>query len=205
MKKVVTIFLLAAVVVKLYSQSHFEGGISIGAVSTQVDGDSYSGYNKSGIKLGFWVAKPLNPKVYLSFEMNYFPKGSRSSVVLKPEDTDFYQLVLHYIEMPISIQYNHDKYFFEVGVAVNYLFSDKQEGLFLQNQHYSNKTGFNTFDYTSFAGIGMILSERWRISARICYSMWDAAKEYVAPSERFYKNQYNNALSVSFLRRLTYF
>ncbi len=204
MKKVVTIILLFGLVAQLNSQSHFEGGISIGAVSTQVDGDSYSGYNKSGIKAGFWVAKPLNPKVYLSFEMNYFPKGSKSSIVLTPEDTDFYLLVLHYIEMPVSMLYNYDKYFFEVGVAVNYLFSDKQEGIYLQNQHYSNKTGFNMFDYTSFAGIGKILNERWRISARICYSMWDAAKEYVPPSERLYKRQYNNTLSVSLFWRLTF-
>jgi len=189
----------------LFSQEPFKGGISVGALSSQVDGDSYSGYDKSAVHAGIWVSRKIAPNFQLLVEMSYRPKGSKSSLNAKLDDLEYYKLTLHYIEVPVMVQYHYNqRLFFNLGAGFAYLVYDKQEGLvvgFLS----TDKTGFNKYDFIGTIGVGYHIGEKWTASAHFTYSLIDTAKNYKAPApELRYPKQYNNVMSLSLHRHIRF-
>lgn len=111
MKKIILtsgFWLLASAV----SAQQFKAGISGGIVTSQVDGDTYSGYNKAGWFAGAFVTSRIfgveKKNWEASFEITYIQKGSKK--VPHPDKGDFsaYKLFLNYVEVPLLLRY----YFF---------------------------------------------------------------------------------------------
>ena len=188
------------------SQQRFTGGLLFGALTSQVDGDSYSGYHKSAFHGGLYVSRGLTPDLNFLVEMTYKPKGSRNPIDEAMEGTDYYKLKLRYIEMPFIIQYFYKKIDFNLGTGFAYLVDGKQEGFIAITGHLGkNQSGFNKFDFIGTVGVGISIGDNWNIMARFTYSLIDAAKEYRAPVESFrYPRQYNNVLSISLYRRIIF-
>jgi hypothetical protein len=61
----------------LNAQQRFNAGIKAGVSTTQVSGDTYSGYNKAGLVGGAFVRGIMNEKWTGQFEIMYIQKGSR--------------------------------------------------------------------------------------------------------------------------------
>ena len=83
------------------SQSFF-GGIALGGVTSQIDGDNNNGFHKVGFTGGAFVGLELSEILNVQFEIKYIQKGSSSST----EDDVHFKIKLDYVEMPLVASAN---------------------------------------------------------------------------------------------------
>src|SRR6188474_1752497 len=90
------------------------GGVIFGMNASQIDGDDYAGYRKVGLNFGFYGQIPVSKKFFLSTEILYSQKGSKSPTYegLPLE----YQINLNYAEVPVFLHFQ-DKKAFNFGVG----------------------------------------------------------------------------------------
>ena len=98
---IVLLLLMVSTATTMHSQSFF-GGLAIGGVTSQIDGDHNNGFHKVGFTGGAFVGLELNDIFEAQFEVKYIQKGSRSSA------DDPYQFVirLDYVELPLVASMN---------------------------------------------------------------------------------------------------
>ena len=80
MIKKISVLLLCSfsIIVSSYSQK-FKGGLHLGILGTQVDGDFKGRYNKLGLFTGAFAAFPFHDETMsIQLEINYAQKGSKS-------------------------------------------------------------------------------------------------------------------------------
>ena len=103
----------------------FQMGFKAGLNASQIWGDGYAGFNKIGGYAGFSLSQEWKPQWKWSFEMLYHNKGS----VQPPKNGNlFHKIALHYVEVPLLINYtfnNYDKFSIEAGAIAGYLFSQR--------------------------------------------------------------------------------
>jgi hypothetical protein len=152
-------FLFSALEVN--AQERFRAGAMLGFNLAQLDGDNFSGYNKTGISGGLRVATVFNDRLEFMVEMLYTQTGSQYRDDGRPQD--FTSNV-----KPVHIRLN----FVEVPLMINYRFKP------LDRRFYR---------YEFFAGasigrlIGNNITEERSISGRTA--------NYGALAEDFNKNQ----------------
>ncbi len=74
-----SLFFIFSIVSLSTEAQTFKPGIFGGIVTSQVGGDSYSGFNKLGVTFGGFVRYAINDKWSAQFELAYVQKGSRNS------------------------------------------------------------------------------------------------------------------------------
>lgn len=193
----------------------FTGGL----VASQVDGDTYAGYNKLGYFAGIGINRLVGKNVELEFDLTILQKGARKnyahdSASLNNPNNQFYLLRLNYLEIPFYVRYNFkkpkvNKFKVEAGGAVGYLiknppFEESQNG-------YYNIYGFNKFDYSVLIGLGYKLNDNVLVNLRYEYSVL-AIRRYYQSSTGIYHGQfpynlfnlgmYNNMLSLTISYKL---
>ena len=109
-----------------HSQAFF-GGLALGGVTSQIDGDHNNGFHKVGLTGGAFVGMEINDIFDAQFEIKYIQKGSKSSA----DDPEQFTIRLDYIELPLiasanlgflSINGNKlDWISFEAGASVDVL------------------------------------------------------------------------------------
>lgn len=87
--------------VTAHSQSFF-GGLALGGVTSQIDGDHNNGFHKVGITAGAFVGMEINDIFDAQFEIKYIQKGSKSSA----DDPEQFTIQLDYIELPLIASAN---------------------------------------------------------------------------------------------------
>ena len=128
MNKLLLTILLFGIFTIANAQKPFLGGLDVGIMGTQVDGDSLSGYDKVGLRLGGFIERQLTTKLSMITEILYTQKGSKS----KRDNDDFssfYEINLQYFEIPLMLRY-YDKsgFFGEGGLAFGYLYKSYEQG-----------------------------------------------------------------------------
>ena len=78
-------------------------GVFGGITASQVDGDSYSGFNKLGFNAGGFINQHIDLNIYWQAELKYVSKG----VYKGPGDYDptLYRSSYHCLEIPLSAHY----------------------------------------------------------------------------------------------------
>jgi hypothetical protein len=197
----------------LYAQ-RFKAGLLVGITTTQVDGDTYAGYNKLGFVAGGFIASQLfwNPEGDWSaaFEITYIQKGSRK--VPRPDkgDYSFYKLNLNYVEVPILARYS----FFvpdsacskklrlqiEGGISTGVLVQWEEENT---NGPVTGGVPFEKVDISTVLGLSYAFSRSAFFNTRYEYSAFPVRK---GPISQYYQNwtykflkpgYYNNVLLFS--------
>lgn len=215
MKKLFPVTCCLLFVTSLFSQQ-FKVGMLGGISTSQVDGDTYAGYDKAGFLAGGFVTKKFSPesKWSASFEITYIQKGSRK--ISHPEKGDYtsYSLKMNYAEVPILLKYafavsdssggQKIKFQLEGGVAV---------GALVHSEEYDSNgltpagTPFQKSDYSTLLGLSYFLSEHIGFNVRYEYSMLPVRKGAIA---QYYQNwtykflkpgYYNNLILFSFRYR----
>lgn len=191
------------------ARESFRPVFSAGFVASQVDGDTYGGYNKPGFFFGLGINRLVSKKVELEFALTLLQKGARKnyardSASLNNPNNEFYLLRLNYLEIPVGIKYNFKKFKAELGGAFAYLiknppFEESQNG-------YTNIYGFKNFDYSYYIGLGYKLKPNVLINLRYEYSVV-AIRNYYSSGNGVYHGQfpynlfnvglYNNLLTLS--------
>jgi len=192
----------------------FKAGVLAGIVTSQVDGDTYAGYNKAGLLGGVFVSTKFAPQSKWSamFEINYIQKGSRK--VPRPDKGDYadYKLKLDYVEVPLLLKHDFaiadsagaNKMNFAVfgGIAVGVLVRSAEWDAFGQ---LTGGTPFQKTDFSYVLGLSYIISEHISFEAHTRYSLAPVRKGgtstyYQNWTNKFFKPGYYNNLLVFALR-----
>lgn len=155
----------------------FNGGLLAGAVTSQVNGDGYAGYHQLGWTAGAYVGLPIGENSTLQTELKYSLFGSHSDVKEEEYGLNYYNLRLHYIEMPIMFRYNLGRFnvsgrsldfvTLEIGPSLDFLMRYRDETAYSPNTN----APWLFFSVTGNLGIHFDLSERWGFGVRSMNSL----------------------------------
>jgi len=190
----------------------FSGGLIAGSNFTQVDGDTYYGYDKLGLNAGAVVYVRFSENIGASIELDYTQKGSRgetisNSVALGTYVAKYF-MDLNYAEVPVTI---HDKtyikshtLYIEAGLSYAYLITSS-EWIQADPPTVINPVlnRFNTTDFDYLLGANVQVYKKLYLNARFQYSIVNIRPTDRVPVGYSYGNngQFNNMFNL----RLMYF
>lgn len=95
----------------------FTGTAIVGANVSQIDGDNLFGWDKIGINGGFRLGYGVSERTNLAIEFLYSQRGSAPGIT---SSSDFGNIDLKYIEIPLLVEYNdwylEEDNYYKVGV-----------------------------------------------------------------------------------------
>jgi hypothetical protein len=203
MKKLLLIGILGFCTSFSYSQK-FHGGLFVGISASQISGDQLSGFNKAGIYAGGFTNYYFTQKSALQLEIYFIQKGSHKSQKPKNNDYTAYNLNLQYVEMALLYQWHFYKRFYletgpGLGVILNTLAVEKDENGIVPN--YS-RPRFNQFDLSIIAGLGVNISNNFKVNLRGENSIIPVRKPVVGTSVRLDRMQYNSTITLSLIYQI---
>lgn len=195
---IIFILLFFSTSVSLAQNKGFQGGLLIGAVASQVDGDKLEGYHKAGFQGGLYMTNKLNKNFGFTIEMKYIQKGSRTTSA--PADTinavpeRYYKLRLNYIEVPFLLNfYLKKKFMLETGMGFGYMFRSREDpdgyGFTIPD------VPFKRFDLPFYFGVAYFPWENFHIDFRYSYSTVAIRNHPGNQTWYFDRGQYNNLIS----------
>ena len=200
MKKLIIIALLALPAV--VSAQRFNGGALLGICASQVDGDTYAGFDKLGLQGGVFVNTKFTDAWGAQMEIKYNGKGARKRTAR--DDIETYSLTLHYIDLPLMINFTiQDKFIIDAGLVPGYLFAKNGEenGYKFTDEEIS---GFKKFDLSWLLGLNYRITDNIIASIRYSYSLFsirdyentDANYGIIAQILGYTNGDYNNFLTM---------
>jgi opacity protein-like surface antigen len=186
--KLLFVFLLI-VSLNSYAQK-FRGGILAGFNASQVDGDTYSGYNKFGLAFGAYTSTDITDKISFELQIRFMQKGARKKVTNL--DPSIYISRLNYIEIPVLIGFKiNERISFNIGPGFGYLFNyseEDEDGKLTSAEAIS----FKAFELSGIGGIRYKINKPFAINLGYSYSILPIANH---PSNQTYylnRGSYNN-------------
>jgi len=198
------LFLLGITSMHSYSQG-FEGGVLAGLNASQVDGDTYSGYNKPGIVAGGFVQTNLSRMIFTGMELKFTQKGSRKNP--DPKAIDYqpsYLMRLSYAEIPLYLGVRtSEKISVLAGLSAGYLIRGTE---YYDNEKLDEpvKHPFNVIDVQGFLGFRFKLSNRLFIDLRGAYSLLPIRAKPGNSTIYWDDSQFSNLLATTILYRLDF-
>lgn len=182
----------------------FFGGIVLGMNAAQIDGDTYSGFHKAGLNLGFAAYVKANSKVTFSLELLYSQKGARNVNVYNSPTVGsvpiIYTAKLNYAEIPVMINYAvADRIHLGFGASYSRLLSDKEfMDSYTQSSINSLQNTFRKSDWNYLASVSYQLYNNIFVRARYQYSMMSIRDAQKIPIEFGTPRQFNNLFALQF-------
>jgi len=169
----------------------FNAGLQAGILGSQVDGDTYVGYNKPGLFAGGFVNRPLSSKLLLQLEINFIQKGSKDI----NNQTGFkYKLAMNYVEVPFFICYKYKyKIQVEAGLSFGYLINATESD---NNGIVTGNPSFNKFELSWLGGMSYPLTQKLSVGIRYLYTAFFTPVRS-NPTNNYYlyitkRGEYNN-------------
>jgi hypothetical protein len=188
------LFLFFVILIQPVSAQEFNAGLRVGIDGSQVNGDRLSGFNKVGMIAGAFVSRKVSEKISFQMEMIFIQKGSR-----RPTDdfNTFYRLRVHYIEVPLLVQYHTSKKFaLYAGPSYGALVFSAEDDQF---GVYKNRPPFKKYEFAGNAGLLYSLSDRWTFDGRYSHSI-STIRPYPGGLTTFFdQGQYNVVIEFTLL------
>ncbi|MFO7655443.1 MAG: porin family protein [Bacteroidales bacterium] len=169
--KIVSLFITALLFLPLVLKGQtFSSGIFGGVAASQVDGDSYAGFDKVGLHGGVFVSTSITNKIGVQMEIKYTGRGARK----KTSETNpaVYQLSLNYIDIPLMVNFTaQQKFLFEAGLVPGYLFalSGEDSGGRVDSEQLAD---FKKFDLNWMLGFRYKFTDKVSAGIRYSYSIF---------------------------------
>jgi len=180
----------------------FQAGFVLGLNTSQISGDDLGGFNKLSPNAGFYVSRNLNKRFSWQLEMTYLGKGSKK--LLRPSDSipTFYLLRLHYIEVPLILQYQlKDRLSVETGPSIGVFIGHYEEDINgILDGAYSPREQFKRFDLSGNIGVTYKLNINWSFNLRGSNSILPVRNYDQQTKLRLTRGQLNKSI----MFRLTY-
>jgi len=202
MKKrfIITAFcaLVAFGATKSFAQS-FNAGLIAGATFCQVDGDKYAGYHKIGFTAGAYANLPVSEHFAAQMELKYTQMGAHSSAE-EWQSGDSYNLVLHYAEIPLMIQYDFG-HFTVYGKSLDFIKLEAGLSLdFLMKYHgelddITQDWKLNFFSVSGNFGLHFNITDHLGLGARMMYSI--TPMQTNPTPQWFFNHSYNKVIQVT--------
>lgn len=199
--QLIIILLIIVLPSELIAQD-FKAGLTGGAVFSQVDGDTYEGFNKLGLVGGLYVSRSFTEQWLGQFEIVYKQKGSLHNPNESTNDYTKYKLNLDYIEIPVIAKLRVNKFAFEGGASLGMLMNSSEED---EYGEIGATVPFEDYEWCSIVGVNYQFHEQMFVNIRWSYSLNRVRKAYGGdfdnqkpPHWRDGKyGQYNHSISVS--------
>jgi len=186
----------------------FKGGFIGGFTASQVDGDSYAGFDKLGLHGGVFVSTEFSNYWGLQMEIKYTGRGARKKTSV--DDPSIYKLSLNYIDIPVFLWLNFkEKITLEGGLVTGYLFYIRgEDSNGLLPQEFINE--FKKFDYCWLLGFRYNINSYIAAGLRYSYSLFSISKAkntdgkygIIANIFNYTTGDYNNYLTFSLFLKI---
>jgi hypothetical protein len=207
MKKNLFLLLAAALLslscLKSHAQS-FDGGLMAGIVTSQIDGDGYSGFHQIGLTAGVFGRIPTDGPSSWQMELKYSLFGAHSDVK-EVEDLGMnpMDIRLHYIELPIMFRYDLsrlnisgkslDFITLEIGLSGDFLVKGTQSA---NHENHFDNPSWLFFSVTGNVGVQLDINDRLGINIRSMYSLTPCRLHPEVPVFSF-RHYYNSVLQAT--------
>ena len=188
-------------VINIVVAQRFDAGLILGLNGSQVEGDSFKGYNKAGLLAGIFVQTDIAPAIVAGMEIKYSQKGSRKKHDPKQPEVDKYAMKLGYIDIPFFMGFRtNDRSMIIGGIAPGFLIHSKETNSYGELPK-EDRQDFNTFDLQPFLGFQFDFLERVSIDLRFALSVVKCSDK---PKSNYYFHSglYNNVISLAFYYNL---
>jgi hypothetical protein len=198
MKGLISFTILAVLSTFSFSQS-FKGGVLAGITASQVEGDTYGGYNRAGAIAGVWVGRDFNELFSLRTELKFIQKGSYRRLVDEIGGTvGYYSLRLNYAEMPFFVEYHYREDIIPfIGLSMGYLWKaieKSADGPFPEDE----VNMFRKIEVAGTVGVEYVINSRFSFCGSFSYSTFPVRKYDKGITYRWNRGQYNNVLQFYF-------
>lgn len=195
MFKKIIVPILFLFVVQITTAQRFDAGILAGFNGTQVEGDTYKGYNKPGVLAGIYVQTDIAPAIFMAMEIKYSQKGARNRVTVK--NPEKYIMRLEYIDIPIYAAFRtNDRGSVIAGLSTGFLMKSKEldnYGEFPQE----DQNAFNTIDLQPFLGFQFDFLDKLKADLRFAMSVLPIRGRPGNTNYYWQNNQFNNVISLA--------
>lgn len=179
------------------SGQRFNGGVLLGGLVSQVDGDTWQGYHKFGFLAGAMVSLQVSRHSSFQMELEYIQKGSRKNADIDTGDFNTYLLRIHYVEVPLLYQFTFARRFsFEIGPAMDVLIGSLEE---TDGIELTDPVPLRPVTLCGIVGFSGYITSHLKANFRFNYSLI-SIRDGVANGYRrmiFELGQYNNVMSLS--------
>jgi opacity protein-like surface antigen len=171
----------------------FGGGFFAGMTASQVDGDTYAGYNKIGLTAGAYVTRELTRRTDLKAELRYIQKGAYHKG--SEQDPSLYKLTVHYVELPVMYQfYLNDNIIFDAGLAPSVFLFYREED---ENGEFPEDNPFRRLGLDASIGANYKFTDHLIAGLRYSYSVIPIRDHPSGQTYRLNHGQYSNLFSFS--------
>ncbi|HNS12769.1 MAG TPA: porin family protein [Bacteroidia bacterium] len=194
MHKVLYVFIFCCFGLQSLQAQDFHAGLRFGMSATQVSGDNLSGFDKAGVLGGAFVNRDFSQKISVQMEMIFIQKGSRKPV--STIDNSYYRMRLHYIEVPLLLQFHPTKKIcIEGGLSAGVLIFSREDN---QLGDIAYTPPFNKMEIASHFGVQFVFSEHWALDLRHSGSLNPVRNFQGSYNYNYFdRGQYNSTLQLS--------
>ena len=193
-KKIIIPIVFFFVANMAFSQ-RFDGGALLGFNASQVEGDTYKGYNKPGLVAGFYVETDIAPAIFAAMEIKYSQKGARKKSTSK--DPTKYIMRLNYIDLPVYMAFRtSNKSAIIAGVSTGFLISAKEIDEYGEFPT-EDQNDFNTIDLEPLLGFQFDFLDNIKADLRFSFSVLPVRGKPVNTNYYWQNNQFNNVITLS--------
>jgi len=187
------LFLFAA---NMVFAQRFDGGALAGFNASQVEGDTYKGYNKPGLVAGFYVETDIAPAIFAAMEIKYSQKGARKKVTTK--DPTKYIMRLNYIDIPVYMAFRTSERSAVIGgISTGFLISAKEMDNYGETPP-EDQDAFNTIDLQPLVGFQFDFMENLKLDLRFALSVLPVRGKPGVNSNYYWQNsQFNNVITLA--------
>ena len=172
-----------------------------GVNASQVDGDTYSGFNKVGLTAGAFLNRLIDFNIYWQAELKYGMRG----VYEGPDENspDLYRSTYHVMELALSVHYLYqNRVMVELGTSPELLIAARfrdENGIMDPSTYPDNRR----IGLSVFAGLGYCINEKLMAGLRYTNSAipFRDPEEWNNPQYRgYFHNVITLTLAYNFLR-----
>lgn len=196
-KKLVLLFLLIPSITN--AQEHFNWGLKEGISRSQVSGNMYKGFHKSGFAGGAFIKARLFGNWTAAIDVMYTECGSMRRSNYTSGYVNSYFLQLNYIQIPLLFQYHISRVGIEFGPGYGLLMRTK-EIIVTDGISYPGTKRFNKDEININFGVTYSFSSRFGYSIRYTNSIVPIRRNGDNSAKWFQYGQKNNV----FVLCLTY-
>jgi hypothetical protein len=194
---------------QLKAQDFYAGPV-VGVSFSQVDGDTYQGFNKAGMILGGFVGRQISENWKAQLEISFIQKGSRKKPDIERGDYTDYLIHLNYIQFPLTVQLSFKRFSFDAGVSVASLLDYREEvdGIAIPED---DQVPFKPLEVSSIFGVSFNITDLLKLNGRFNYSITRIREPfngdipvYNPHWEKHKPGQYNDVVTFSLFYDLFY-
>jgi Outer membrane protein beta-barrel domain len=178
------------------AQQVFNVGLKEGATISQVFGDDYGGFKKSGYVGGFFTNVKLIGPWSAGLEVLFVQKGSKHNSNPKLGDGNSYFLELNYLEIPILFKYYIGRTSIEFGPGYSFL-TKQTEIITINSIQHPGTVRFKGTEFNFNIGVSRVFTSHFGLNLRYTNSLSPLrANPNLTSSTKYKDGQFNAVLAL---------